>query len=108
MAIKYSVVTSCWKCIVTSFCCIAAQFGKGVYFALNAWYSAQDKYSTKNKNGHKHILVCTLLVGKYTKGHRTMKIAPSVNDNPQVRQKICAGKLMKQALGIGHEVCGFI
>lgn len=65
---------------------VAAHYGKGVYFALNAWYSAQDRYSSKNKGSqHKHMLVCTLLVGNYTQGKKSMKIAPPLPDNSQVR-----------------------
>ena len=62
----------------------AAHYGKGVYFALNSSYSLNDRYSVKDKNGQKHILVCTLLVGYYTKGSKDMKIAPTLPNDKQV------------------------
>ena len=61
-----------------------AVYGRGVYFALKADYSANDRYSSLDKNGEKHILVCTMLVGKYTKGNKDMKVAPALPDNQQV------------------------
>ena len=53
-------------------------FGRGVYFALNSWYSVQDKYSVPDSNREKHILVCNLLVSQYTKGNKSMKVAPTI------------------------------
>ena len=47
-----------------------------MYFALNSSYSLQDKYSSVDKDGHKHMLVCSVLVGHYTKGNKNMKAAP--------------------------------
>lgn len=62
----------------------AARYGKGVYFALNASYSMQEKYSSAEKDGSKCILVCSLLVCKMTKGNEKMKVPPPIPDNPQV------------------------
>ena len=59
----------------------AAVYGKGVYFALSARYSAQDKYSAPTKDGHKHIFVCNVIVGKFITGNRQMKIAPPLPGN---------------------------
>ena len=57
-----------------------------MYFALRADYSALDKYSAPDKGSDrtKHILVCTMLVGKYIKGTKDMKVAPALPGNPQV------------------------
>ena len=63
---------------------LAANFGKGVYFALNSWYSLQDNYSTIDSDGYKHILVCSVLVCNVTRGKSDMKVPPPLNDNPQV------------------------
>ncbi len=60
----------------------AAVLGKGVYFATNADYSAQDKYSAANQDGHKHMFVCNLLVGEVIRGSREMKVAPPLPWNP--------------------------
>ena len=54
----------------------AAYFGMGVYFAVNASYSAQEKYSAADKDGNQHMFVCDVIVGKYTQGKRDMKVAP--------------------------------
>ena len=70
---------------------LAAFFGKGVYFALESSYSANDKYASKDKkSGHRHMFVCTLLVGKYIKGTKSMKTAPPLPDNPQVSESVLA------------------
>ena len=62
----------------------AARYGKGVYFALNVSYSLNDKYSTVDSDGYKHILVCSLLVCKVIRGNDKMKVPPALPDNPQV------------------------
>ena len=66
----------------------AARYGKGVYFALNAWYSLNDKYSAVDTDGCKHILVCSLLVCKFTQGNDKMKVPPALPDNPQVNNTL--------------------
>ena len=48
----------------------------GVYFAVNASYSAQAKYSAPDKDGKQHMFVCDVIVGKYTQGKKGMKVAP--------------------------------
>ena len=54
----------------------AAFFGKGVYFAVDAAYSAQEKYSKPDDAGLQYMFVCSVIVGKYTKGTQAMKVAP--------------------------------
>ena len=54
----------------------AAYFGKGVYFAVNASYSAQTKYSAPDDDGNQHMFVCDVVVGKYTQGRHDMNVAP--------------------------------
>ena len=66
----------------------AAHYGKGVYFALNAIYSLSDKYSAVDSDGYKHILVCSLLVCKFTKGNGKMKVPPALPNNPQVNNTL--------------------
>ena len=61
------------------FLTLAAVFGRGVYFAVNAEYSAQKQYSVPDKDtGNQHMFVCSVLIGEYTKGTRDMKVAPSL------------------------------
>ena len=63
---------------------LAANFGKGVYFALNSRYSLQDKYSAIDSDGYKHILVCSVLVCNITRGKGDMNVSPPLKENPQV------------------------
>lgn len=74
--------SSCYQCLTKPCYFAAAYFGKGVYFAERADYSAQDKYSAPNKDGHKHMFVCNLVVGEFTRGTRDMKIAPVLPTSP--------------------------
>ena len=55
---------------------LAAFYGNGVYFAVNANYSAQKQYAVPNKDGHQSMFICRVIVGRYTKGEKGMKIAP--------------------------------
>lgn len=55
---------------------LAAVFGKGVYFASRANYSAQPKYCVPDQLGNQRMFICQVAVGKYTKGDKTMKVAP--------------------------------
>ena len=63
---------------------LAANFGKGVYFALHSSYSLQDKYSAVDSEGYKHILVCSVLVCNITRGKGDMKVPPPLKANPLV------------------------
>ena len=59
----------------------AALFGKGVYFATRANYSAQEKYAIPDQDGNQKMFICRVVVGKYTKGDKSMKIAPPLDEN---------------------------
>ena len=54
-------------------------FGKGVYFAGRANYSAQEKYAVPDEHGNQNMFICRVVVGKYTKGEKTMKVAPPLD-----------------------------
>ncbi|XP_045858583.1 protein mono-ADP-ribosyltransferase PARP15 isoform X2 [Meles meles] len=56
-----------------------AAYGQGTYFAVNAEYSANDKYSTPDGNGRKHVYVVRVLTGVYTCGHARLVTPPSKN-----------------------------
>jgi hypothetical protein len=45
----------------------AVKFGKGVYFAKQAWYSAKYIYSVPDGEGLQYMYIARVLVGKYTK-----------------------------------------
>ncbi|XP_012712444.2 protein mono-ADP-ribosyltransferase PARP14 [Fundulus heteroclitus] len=53
----------------------AAMYGKGVYFAVNANYSA-DRYSPADQSGMKRLYVARVLTGRYTVGNSSMKAPP--------------------------------
>ncbi len=59
----------------------AAAFGNGTYFALNANYSSQPTYSVPNAQGHKHMYLCRVLAGDYTRGQQGMIVPPAKNTN---------------------------
>ena len=46
----------------------ATVYGKGVYFARDARYSAQPQYSERDAHGHQHIFACRVVVGEYCLG----------------------------------------
>ena len=46
----------------------ATVWGKGVYFARDASYSASPQYSTPDAHGHQHIFACRVVVGEYCLG----------------------------------------
>ena len=58
---------------------LAACFGRGAYFALNAPYSAQEKYAAPDSSGNQHMFVCNVLIGEFTQGNSSMKIAPPLD-----------------------------
>jgi len=55
---------------------LATAYGKGVYFAKNASYSAQDLYSPRDDSGRKRMYLCRVLTGDYTKGNFSIIESP--------------------------------
>ncbi|KAK7828036.1 hypothetical protein U0070_013662 [Myodes glareolus] len=54
----------------------ATAYGKGTYFAVDASYSADDKYSRPDANGKKHMYYVRVLIGNYTKGNQSLIVPP--------------------------------
>ncbi len=54
----------------------ATAYGEGVYFARDASYSADDTYSRPNVLGEKRLFLSLVLLGHYTRGDSSMKVAP--------------------------------
>jgi hypothetical protein len=54
----------------------ATAYGRGVYFASGASYSASNTYSTPNAIGEKRMFLCRVLAGAYTIGTGDMRVAP--------------------------------
>ena len=71
----------CFKCMLYFHIIIATAFGDGVYFAVNANYSAQDRYSRPDSNGNKYIFLALVLTGEYTQGQNGLKVPPPKNPN---------------------------
>ncbi|KAK5893346.1 hypothetical protein CgunFtcFv8_006225 [Champsocephalus gunnari] len=53
----------------------AVAYGKGVYFAVAAAYSA-DRFSPADASGMKRLYVARVLTGRYTVGHSLLKAPP--------------------------------
>lgn len=58
---------------------LAAVYGKGTYFAVEAKYSAHDTYSKPNVNGEKFMYLCQVLTGEFTLGDKDM-VEPPIKD----------------------------
>ncbi|KAG7364268.1 taurine ABC transporter periplasmic ligand binding protein [Nitzschia inconspicua] len=48
----------------------ATMYGKGVYFARDASYSAYERYSTPDNQGTQYMLACRVVVGEYCLGKK--------------------------------------
>ena len=59
----------------------AACYGNGVYFALQASYSARSTYSPPDPNGLRYMYLVKVLVGEYTKGKQGILTPPVKNAN---------------------------
>lgn len=59
----------------------AAKYGKGVYFAVNAAYSANG-FSPADKSGLKRMYVVRVLTGRYTVGKSSMISPPPRGSDP--------------------------
>ena len=52
-----------------------------MYFAVNADYSFQERFSPPDENGYKYIYISLVLTGEYTKGSQDMIVPPPKNPN---------------------------
>ncbi|XP_067843255.1 protein mono-ADP-ribosyltransferase PARP14 [Heptranchias perlo] len=57
----------------------ATAYGKGTYFALNASYSCNKKYSNPDSDGYKYIYLARVITGKKCKGEQDMLEPTPVN-----------------------------
>uniref|UniRef100_A0A9L0TAR0 Poly [ADP-ribose] polymerase n=4 Tax=Equus TaxID=9789 RepID=A0A9L0TAR0_HORSE len=51
-------------------------YGQGVYFAMRASLSVQDRYSPPNADGHKAVFVARVLTGDYGQGRQDLRAPP--------------------------------
>lgn len=64
---------------------LAACFGNGSYFAVNASYSANDTYAKPNANGEKFMYVCRVLTGEFALGQRDLREPPNKGSSSLAR-----------------------
>jgi hypothetical protein len=59
---------------------LAASYGKGVYFARDAIYSCNTRFSPRDSlSGLRYMYYAKVLVGDYTKGNSSMRVPPNKN-----------------------------
>ena len=70
-------------CTLTSvsFYCVATVYGKGVYFAHDASYSARDQYSPRDINNNKYIFLAKVLTGEFAVGSSSYVTPPPKGSN---------------------------
>ena len=51
------------------------------YFAEQAEYSANNRFSSPDNLNHKHIFLVKVLTGKFTKGDPQYRQAPKINNS---------------------------
>ena len=69
----------------TSFLQQGTWHGVGVYFAVNASYSADQKYAKPDDKGNCRMYYAKVLTGEYTQGNDKMLTAPPINPSkPQL------------------------
>uniref|UniRef100_A0A8D1F2M5 Poly [ADP-ribose] polymerase n=1 Tax=Sus scrofa TaxID=9823 RepID=A0A8D1F2M5_PIG len=77
----------------------AACYGRGTYFAVDASYSANDKYSIPDSKGRKRIYVVRVLTGDYTHGQTGMLTPPSKNSD-NTKELLSVRLTIHQALAV--------
>jgi len=65
--------------VTKDFMLVAIRYGKGVYFARDFSYSADDTYSPSDKDGLKYVIQSRVLSGQFTEGDDSM-IEPPERD----------------------------
>ena len=55
-------------------------YGDGVYFAVDASYSANSRYSPKDSSGYSYMFYSQVLTGEYCDGSGGMKVPPMKGD----------------------------
>ena len=55
-----------------------------MYFARDAKYSCNRRYSKPDKDGFQHILLCSVICGEWTEGNQTMKVPPNKSNSDYI------------------------
>ena len=58
-------------------------YGRGVYFARDASYSARGTYTPPDANGSRYIYLARVLAGEFTKGNGSMIVPPPKDPQDQ-------------------------
>lgn len=58
---------------------LATVYGRGVYFARDASYSCNPRYSPPDTQNLRYMYYAKVLVGEYTVGNSSMIVAPNKN-----------------------------
>lgn len=77
---------------------LAAFYGNGSYFAVNASYSAQDTYSKPNANGEKFMYVCRVLTGEFALGQQGLVEPPNKGLNSVTRYDSVVDNIQKPSI----------
>uniref|UniRef100_A0A8C5MXR2 Poly [ADP-ribose] polymerase n=1 Tax=Leptobrachium leishanense TaxID=445787 RepID=A0A8C5MXR2_9ANUR len=59
-------------------------YGKGTYFAKDASYSCDDRYSVKDQNGEKHVYQAAVITGKWCQSDPIYVEPPPTAEDPKV------------------------
>ena len=81
--------------------CARAAYGQGCYFARDAIYSAQPQFSPIDKDGIKHMLSTSVIVGEYCKGRIDMKI-PDTKPNSKEMYESTVNNIDEPTIIITH------
>ena len=58
-----------------------AKYGKGIYFARDAEYSADSLFATPDSDHFQHVLLCNVICGEWAEGKDTMMVPPPKKGN---------------------------
>ena len=58
----------------------ATMYGKGVYFARDASYSAYPTYAVPDNKGYQYMMACRVVVGEYCRGVQDA-VTPDIRDH---------------------------
>ncbi len=65
-----------------------AVYGRGTYFARDAQYSLDTRYSPPDEHGVKTLLLCRVLAGDFTKGNGAMDRPPTKPNSSRLYESL--------------------
>lgn len=76
---------------------VGTVYGKGVYFATDARYSANDRYSPRDYHKRKHVFLAQVLTGDYDKGFQQY-IHPPIRNSETDLYDSCVDDMFNPAV----------